>query len=96
MNNENQTPTPQYVRQEKSVGPVIGIIIIVMLMVLGAMYFWGERLEKASQLRQADESAAQQTSPNTPANPSTTTGLDVSTGVELNEPPTSTPTTTNE
>lgn len=31
--------------EEKSIGPAIGIIVIIALIVLGGLYFWGERLE---------------------------------------------------
>jgi hypothetical protein len=30
----------------KSSGPIIGVVIIVILMVLGALYFWGARLNQ--------------------------------------------------
>lgn len=30
--------------QKSSMGPVIGIIIIVILLVVGALYFWGAHL----------------------------------------------------
>lgn len=43
----NQTPImtpPIPPKQEKSVGPAIGIIIIIIVIVLGGLYFWGQRL----------------------------------------------------
>ncbi len=30
--------------QKPSAGPVVGIVIIVVLMIVGALYFWGARL----------------------------------------------------
>lgn len=36
-------PTPQ-ATANKSSGPVIGIVIIVVVLVLGGLYFWGERI----------------------------------------------------
>lgn len=46
-----QSPTPnipqQPVRSGKpSSGPIVGIIIIVLLMLVGALYFWGARLNQ--------------------------------------------------
>ncbi len=31
-------------RNETSVGPVIGIVIIVIIIILGGLYFWGSRV----------------------------------------------------
>lgn len=31
--------------QKKSVGPVIGIIIIVLVLIIGALYFWGSTIK---------------------------------------------------
>ena len=42
MDQANQMPmqeTPQ-----KSVGPLVGIIIIVIVLVIGALYFWGTKI----------------------------------------------------
>lgn len=30
----------------KSIGPIIGIIIIILIMILGGLYFWGQRVER--------------------------------------------------
>ncbi len=32
--------------REEGAGPVIGAIIIVILLVFGALYFWGQKLNK--------------------------------------------------
>ncbi len=37
---------------EKSIGPAIGIIVIIVLIVLGGLYFWGQRLERQKALPQ--------------------------------------------
>jgi len=34
--------------KQKSVGPVVGIIIIVIVLVIGALYFWGAQLNRQS------------------------------------------------
>jgi CHASE3 domain sensor protein len=33
----------QYNTEKKSVGPAIGLVIIVVLIVLGSVYFWNDR-----------------------------------------------------
>jgi len=38
-------PAPQ-INEERSVGPAIGIIVIIAVIVLGGLYFWGQRAEK--------------------------------------------------
>ena len=43
MDQSNQIP-PLQQTQQKSVGPVVGIIIIVIVLIIGALYFWGARL----------------------------------------------------
>jgi len=35
------------VEGHKPVGPVIGSIIVVLLIILGGLYFWGERLNQS-------------------------------------------------
>lgn len=32
--------------KESKVGPIIGIIIVVIVLIVGALYFWGERLAR--------------------------------------------------
>lgn len=36
--------------EQKSVGPVVGSIIIVLVIVLGGLYFWGSRLNREETL----------------------------------------------
>ncbi len=31
---------------KKPVGPIVGIIVIIILMIFGALYFWGARLNQ--------------------------------------------------
>ena len=31
--------------QKSSVGPIVGIVIIVVLLIVGALYFWGAHLD---------------------------------------------------
>lgn len=42
---------------ENSVGPLVGIIIIVLILVLGGLYFWGERLNAQRELHRTKSSA---------------------------------------
>lgn len=32
--------------QSKPAGPIVGTVIIVILLIVGGLYFWGERLNK--------------------------------------------------
>jgi len=41
----NQIP-PTQPAAPKSAGPVVGIIIIIVVLVIGALYFWGDQLNK--------------------------------------------------
>ena len=36
------------VRKQGAVGPTVGIVVIVILLLLGALYFWGEQLNMKS------------------------------------------------
>lgn len=40
-----QSPIQNKPREEGS-GPIIGAIIIVILLIFGALYFWGQKLNK--------------------------------------------------
>lgn len=42
---------------DSSVGPVIGVIIILAVIVLGGLYFWGQRADKEDALE--DNTAAE-------------------------------------
>ncbi len=38
-------PTPAETAQQTAYGPLLGIVLIVVVLVLGAFYVWGERIE---------------------------------------------------
>ena len=39
----NQNNQPVQLNNENSIGPVIAIIIVLLMVILGGVYFWGER-----------------------------------------------------
>lgn len=45
-NTNEPMPTMPPVSGERSVGPAIGIIVIIAVIVLGGLYFWGQRAER--------------------------------------------------
>lgn len=51
----NQQPTPQTMpptppeQHASKIGPIAGIIIIILVLLLGVLYFWGQRAEQATQ-----------------------------------------------
>ncbi len=50
------TPSPQtssqFTRENRSsAGSVVGTVIILALIILGALYFWGKRLEEARRVQ---------------------------------------------
>jgi len=51
MNPENNAPMqPIQLTEEKAIGPAIGVIIIILVLILGGLYFWGERMNKGSEI----------------------------------------------
>ncbi|MEK9185291.1 MAG: hypothetical protein AAB863_00810 [Patescibacteria group bacterium] len=64
--NMNQMPPMPQVPQKKSSGPLIAVIIILVLIVIGGMYFLGQRMNKdygvPSQTDQITDSLNQQSS----------------------------------
>jgi hypothetical protein len=46
-NNENTEATQDHVatEPEKPIGPAVGTVIIVLILIIGAFYFWGYKLE---------------------------------------------------
>ncbi len=42
--NTTENTTPTMGGESKSVGPAIGIVIIILIVVLGGLYFWGQRM----------------------------------------------------
>ena len=41
-----EQPATQIRPRDEGAGPIIGAIIIVILLVFGALYFWGQKLNK--------------------------------------------------
>jgi hypothetical protein len=37
---------PMPAHEERNLGPAIGVIVIIALIVLGGLYFWGQRMDK--------------------------------------------------
>ena len=44
MDQPNQTPPVQQPAPAKSAGPIVGIIIIIVVLIIGALYFYGAQL----------------------------------------------------
>jgi len=50
-NEQTQNPLPEEGQQEeKSTGPLVGIIIVVVVLVFGGLYFWGKQVSENSQI----------------------------------------------
>ncbi len=61
MNGQNQNPmgqnpigtvmpqTPRVPEDKKSIGPIVGIVIIILVLVLGGLYFWGQKINMMDQ-----------------------------------------------
>ena len=47
-----QTENPQKKSSEGSVGPIIGTLIIVILLIVSALYIWGQHLNTAAQIEE--------------------------------------------
>ena len=61
MNPENNNPMqPLQPVEEKAIGPAIGVIIIILVLILGGLYFWGERMNKNTVMQnpQIEETAS--------------------------------------
>jgi hypothetical protein len=50
-----ETEAPVSLKRETSWGAIVGIIIVVLVLIIGTLYFWGKELEEASQLPPVDE-----------------------------------------
>ena len=62
MENVDTTRNENAVANEKPVGPAIATIIIVLILIIGAFYFWGAKLEKVEPVNEnvtAEEVLAQ-------------------------------------
>lgn len=42
--NQGSTPAGAPGNQEKSIGAIIGILIVVAIIIIGGLYFWGQRI----------------------------------------------------
>jgi len=52
----------------KSVGPAIGIVIIILVIILGALYFWGQTIDRReAMINQQMSEMEQQSEENLPA-----------------------------
>ncbi|HYF10186.1 MAG TPA: hypothetical protein VD967_01095 [Candidatus Paceibacterota bacterium] len=49
--------------KDNSVGPLIGIVIILLILVLGGLYFWGERLAEQREMRRVKAPSAKSARP---------------------------------
>lgn len=72
INPITQTPTQ---KEERSIGPAIGIIVIIAIIILGGLYFWGQRLAQ-----QPNTTVQEQTQ-----TPVTQTQEEVTPGADLNQ-----------
>lgn len=56
MPTPNPAPMPSMtpMHEERALGPAIGVVIIIFVLVLGGLYFWGQRMNAA---RIAEEQA---------------------------------------
>jgi hypothetical protein len=52
---------------KRSLGPIIGIIVVVALLIIGGLYFWGEKLSTTSTPAQENPSLPPVTSGTQPA-----------------------------
>ena len=43
----NGEPTVEAPQNKSSIGSIVGTIIIIALIILGGLYFWGKRIEEA-------------------------------------------------
>ncbi len=65
MNDQQPVMNPAQVsggmppKKSGSIGPIVGIAIIIIVLLLGGLYFWGEQLKKEDELEKARQEAAQ-------------------------------------
>jgi hypothetical protein len=57
--NENNNGIKKH--SEGSVGPIIGTLIIVVLLIATALYVWGEHLNTAAQIKQENQNTSMTT-----------------------------------
>ena len=44
--NQNLSGVPQVPQSQSSIGSIVGTIIIIAIIILGGLYFWGKRIEE--------------------------------------------------
>ena len=66
-------------QNKSSIGGIVGTIIIIALIILGGLYFWGKRIEESKAKQELVNQESQATTSDTEANVimSTDTGDDV-------------------
>lgn len=57
--NTSPMNTPIEPKKASSIGPIVGILIIVIILLVGGLYFWGEQRDKESAMEAARQEAAQ-------------------------------------
>lgn len=48
IQNNNTSPTMPPEQHTSKIGPIAGIIIIILVLLLGVLYFWGKRAEQTT------------------------------------------------
>jgi hypothetical protein len=75
MDTMNQMPYPSQNPEQQSVGPMIAAIIVIILLIIGAIYFWNERVDLGN------ENAAP-VATSTPEETTETNALEIQAGLE--------------
>lgn len=57
--NNNEKIVPQTHSVETAIGPIIGSLIIVILLIIGALYFWGQKLNDRQERNRQNEELLQ-------------------------------------
>jgi hypothetical protein len=60
-NNPHNKNTRSSKQNEGGIGPIIGTLIIVVLLIATALYIWGEHLDTVAQIQQANQNIATST-----------------------------------
>lgn len=56
--NQNQTESTVFKEKESKVGPIIGSIIIILIIIIGGIYFLSTRVEQIKEQNQDPEQSA--------------------------------------
>ena len=64
MDNTTPNPMPDQMpimpQPESKAGPIIGIVIVVIVLIIGALYFWGQRLNREVPVTPSSDTSALQ------------------------------------